>query len=305
MLPNLVQTIEGVPAFVHGGPFANIAHGTSSVVAARLAMSKADYVVTEAGFGFDLGAEKFMDIFVPYSGVYPSMAVLVATCRALKMHGGVPKKELDQPNLDAVIKGLPNLEKHCENKSRFNLQTVIALNRHAADTNEEIDAVVRHCEEYGVKVVVTEGYSKGGDGMVDLAKAAADVADRVAAKPRILYDWKKPVVDKIMSVATQVYGAEKIDVLKQAKKDLKRIKKLKLNNLPVCIAKTQNSLSDNPKLLGRPKDFLITVREIQIAAGAGFLIPITGDILRMPGLPKRPNSENFEIGDDGKVINMF
>lgn len=305
VLPNLVQTIENVPAFVHGGPFANIAHGTSSVIAARFALSKADYVITEAGFGFDLGAEKFMDIFMPVSGVKPALAVLVATARALKMHGGVDLAEIDNPNVEAIKKGLENLDKHIENKSRFNLCSVIAINRHSNDTDEEIQVIVDHCKKNGNAVAVADGYFKGGEGMTALAKEVVKVAEGCAGQPAQLYDWNAPVEEKIRTVATKIYGAENIDLRPKAEKDLALIKKLKLDKLPICIAKTQNSLSDNPHLLGRPKDFLVTVQEIQIAAGAGFVIPITGDILRMPGLPKKPNSEKFQIDDEGNIISMF
>jgi formate--tetrahydrofolate ligase len=305
ILPNIVQTIENVPAFVHGGPFANIAHGTSSVIAARLAMSRADYVITEAGFGFDLGAEKFMDIFVPVSGVKPALAVLVATARALKMHGGVDLKEIDNPNVPAIKKGLENLDKHVENKSRFNLCSVIAINRHSNDTDEEIEAILDHCKKNGLAVAVADGYFKGGDGMTALAKEVVKVAEGCSGEPRQLYDWNSPVEEKIRTVATQIYGAENIELRPKAEKDMELITKLGLDKLPVCIAKTQNSLSDNPHLLGRPKDFLVTVQEIQIAAGAGFIIPITGEIMRMPGLPKKPNSEKFQIDDDGNIISMF
>ncbi len=304
-LPNLVQTIEGVPAFIHGGPFANIAHGTSSAVAARYALTKADYVITEAGFGFDLGAEKFMDIFVPTAGIKPKAAVIVATARALKMHGGVHKKKIDEPNVKALKKGLENLDKHIENKTRFNLCSIVAVNRHTNDTDEEIQAIIEHCRELDVPVAVAEGYNKGGDGMIDLAEIVTKVADNCNAEPKQVYDWNDPIEEKIWKLATIVYGAENIDIKKKAKRDIRDIKKLGLEKLPICIAKTQNSLSDNPKLLGRPKDFLVTIREIQIAAGAGFLIPITGDILRMPGLPKVPNSENFKMDDEGNVISMF
>ncbi|MBN2135677.1 MAG: formate--tetrahydrofolate ligase [Acidobacteria bacterium] len=304
-LPNIVQTMEGVPAFVHGGPFANIAHGTSSAVAARFALSKADYVITEAGFGFDLGAEKFMDIFVPTAGIKPALAVIVATARALKMHGDVDKADLDKPNMEALRHGFENLDKHIENKSRFNLCSVVAINRHSNDTDEEIQAIVDHCNEQGVAVAVANGYFEGGDGMVQLAKTVVQVAETCKNEPRQIYDWNESIEEKIKKLSTIVYGAENIDILKKAEKDIKTIKKLGLEKLPICMAKTQNSLSDNPDLLGRPKDFLITVREVQLAAGAGFVIPITGDIMRMPGLPKVPNSENFKMDDDGKVISMF
>jgi formate--tetrahydrofolate ligase len=305
MLPNLVQSIEGVPAFVHGGPFANIAHGTSSAITARLALSKADYVVTEAGFGFDLGAEKFMDIFSQNARIKPDMVVMVATARALKMHGGVPKNELNQPNPEAVRAGLPNLNKHIENKKAFNLCSVVAINRYLTDTDEEIQIIIDHCNKIGIRCAVAEGYIKGGEGMKELAKAAVETLETCNLQMQPLYKWDEPVVDKIMKIATRIYGAEKIDLLDKAIKDMKIIEKLGYDKLPVCIAKTQNSLSDNPKLLGRPKDFLITVREIQIAAGAGFIVPITGEITRMPGLPKEPNAESFKIDDNGNIINMF
>jgi formate--tetrahydrofolate ligase len=301
ILPNLVQTLEGNPAIIHGGPFANIAHGTSSVIAAKLALGMADYVVTEAGFGFDLGAEKFFDIFCRASGLAPSCVVLIATIRALKMHGGVPLERLDEPDPAAVARGLPNLQKHLETIDRFGIPELVAINRFTADTDAEIEVVKADCARLGVEVEVCDVWTHGGDGGVAVAEKMVALADSGRSEFHPLYEDTDSVQDKIFSVAQQVYGAEAVDYTPVAKKDLARIERLGLAHLPVCIAKTQKSLSDNPALLGRPKDFVVTVREIQIAAGAGFLIPITGTIMRMPGLPRRPAALNIDVTPDGKI----
>jgi formate--tetrahydrofolate ligase len=303
--PNLVQTLEGTPAFVHGGPFANIAHGCSSVIATRMAMSLADWTVTEAGFGFDLGAEKFFDITCPYGGFAPCAVVLVATCRALKMHGGVKRKDLSSPDASAVSRGLPNLEKHVENIRKFRVPAVVCLNRFPEDTPEEMAVVTNRCRELGVPAASGEGFMKGGEGMTGLAREVMDAASCPGAGLKPLYDWSLPVEEKIGIVAREIYGAAHIDFTPQAREDLARVKKHGYAGLPVCIAKTQNSLSDNPDLLGRPKDFVVTVREIVISSGAGFLVPITGDIMRMPGLPRTPAAETMEISADGEVTGLF
>ncbi|MBD3370021.1 formate--tetrahydrofolate ligase [Candidatus Fermentibacteria bacterium] len=303
--PNLVQTLEGGPAFVHGGPFANIAHGCNSLLATRMAQHFSDWALTEAGFGFDLGAEKFFDIKCQYGGLCPSLVVLVATARALKMHGGVKRSRLDEPDPEAVQKGLPNLDKHLENIGKFGLPAVVALNRFSHDTDEELEMVLSHCRGLDVPAVICTGFEEGGEGMTDLAREVMKQARDCSAEFHPLYEWEWPVKKKIATVARQIYGAEHIDYTKEARKDLRTIERFGYAGLPVCIAKTQKSLSDNPKLLGRPKDFVVTVREIEIAAGAGFLIPITGSILRMPGLPGTPSAEFMDIDDSGTITGLF
>ncbi|MBN2379597.1 formate--tetrahydrofolate ligase [candidate division WOR-3 bacterium] len=303
--PNLVQTIEGIPAFIHGGPFANIAQGANSVMATKLAMRLADYVVTEAGFGFDLGAEKFFDIVSKAGKFNPGVVILVATVRALKMHGGVDKKELDKPNPGAVEKGLPNLAKHLENISKFNMPEVVAINVFTNDTEDEIKVIENFCSQKGYECARADIWAKGGEGGAALAEKVVHVLDTEPGQYKPLYELDWPVERKIETVAREIYGAEAVDYTPDAEKDLRKIKKLGYEGLPVCIAKTQNSLSDNPHLLGRPKDFLVTVRDIVIAAGAEFLVPITGDILRMPGLPKHPAAERIDIDDDGKITGLF
>ncbi len=301
MKPNLVQTLEGTPAFVHGGPFANIAHGTSSVIAAKTALSLADYVVTEAGFGFDLGAEKFFDIFCRESGLSPSCVVLVATVRALKLHGGASLDSLREPDAAAVRAGLPNLEKHLETIDHFGVPELVVLNRFATDTDEEIAAVVDRCNELGVAVEVADVWGRGGEGGMAAARRMVELADSCTERYRPLYALEDTVEEKIEAIARTVYGAEAVDYLPRAKKDIANIGRLGYAQLPVCIAKTQSSLSDNPKLLGRPKDFVVTVREVLISAGAGFVVPITGNIMRMPGLPRRPAALNIRLDEQGRV----
>ncbi len=303
--PNLVQTAEGTPALIHGGPFANIAQGTNSVLATRMAMTFSDYTVTEAGFGFDLGAEKFFDIKCVSAGLSPSVVVLTTTIRALKYHGGAGLKELTSPDCDALLRGLPNLEKHLENIRHFGVTPVIAVNRFASDTEEELEVIRRKAGKLGVRCVVADLWAKGGEGAMELAREVAEVTDGDPPVFQPMYDWNWDVKRKIETIATRIYGAEHVDYQPQARKDLQKIADLGLESLPVCIAKTQKSLSDNPKLLGRPKDFIITVREIEIASGAGFLIPITGNIMRMPGLPARPASEQIDIDMDGNITGLM
>ena len=274
--PNLVQTIEGNPAIIHGGPFANIAQGTNSVLATKMGLSLSDFVVTEAGFGFDLGAEKFFDIKCVKAGLNPSAVVLVATIRALKYHGGVKVENLKEENTAALRKGIENLEKHVENMKKFNICPIVALNKFVTDTDAEIQIVADKCKELGVPMEVAEVWAKGGEGAEKLAILAAKVAEQCVCKLKPLYEWSWDIEKKIETIAKEIYGAAAIDYTAQAKSDLKKIIALGLDKLPVCIAKTQKSLSDNPKLLGRPKDFVVTVRQIEIAAGAGFVIPITG-----------------------------
>ena len=305
IMPKQVQTLEGTPAIIHGGPFANIAQGTNSIIATRMGLTFSDYVVTEAGFGFDLGAEKFMDIKCRYADLTPHAAVLVATVRALKYHGGADLKTIKEPNPEALRKGLPNLEKHVENMNQFNVCPVVAINQFATDTEEEISIIVDKCKEMGVAVSIANVWGEGGAGAVELAETVVKVAERCNCHFTPMYDWNWKVEDKIDRIARKIYGAEHVDYTLKAKKDIEKIEKLGLDKLPVCIAKTQKSLSDNPDLLGRPKDFIVTVREIEIAAGAGFVVPITGEIMRMPGLPEHPSAENIDIDDSGRISGLF
>ena len=303
--PNLVQTIEGNPAIIHGGPFANIAQGTNSVLATKMGLSLSDFVVTEAGFGFDLGAEKFFDIKCVKAGLNPSAVVLVATIRALKYHGGVKVENLKEENTAALRKGIENLEKHVENMKKFNICPIVALNKFVTDTDAEIQIVADKCKELGVPMEVAEVWAKGGEGAEKLAILVAKVAEQCVCKLKPLYEWSWDIEKKIETIAKEIYGAAAIDYTAQAKSDLKKIIALGLDKLPVCIAKTQKSLSDNPKLLGRPKDFVVTVRQIEIASGAGFIIPITGSIMRMPGLPDIPAAEKIDIDNNGKITGLF
>lgn len=303
--PNLVQTIEGNPAIIHGGPFANIAQGTNSVIATRMGMTLSDYTVTEAGFGADLGAEKFLDIKCQSAGLSPKAVVLTTTIRALKYHGGADLKSLTEPNVAALQKGLPNLEKHLENVKQFNIVPVIAINRFLTDSDEEIATIQEFAKTNNVRVALAEVWAKGGKGALDLAQHVIEIVESGESNFSPLYNWDTDVQSKIETIATKIYGAKQVDYTAKAKKNLRTIAELGLENLPVCIAKTQKSLSDNPKLIGRPKDFTITIREIEIAAGAGFLVPITGDMMRMPGLPAHPASENISIDNDGNISGLF
>lgn len=303
--PNLVQTIEGNPAIIHGGPFANIAQGTNSVLATKMGLSFSDFVVTEAGFGSDLGAEKFFDIKCVKAGLNPSAVVLVATVRALKYHGGAKLDMLKEENTEALRKGIENLEKHVENMKKFNICPIVAINKFITDTDAEIQIIINKCKELDVPVEVAEVWAKGGEGAEKLAIQTAKVAEHSLCKLKPMYDWNWSIEKKIETIAKEVYGAEAVDYTAQAKSDLKKIAALGLEKLPVCIAKTQKSLSDNPQLLGRPKDFMITVRQLEIAAGAGFIIPITGEIMRMPGLPDVPAAEHIDIDEKGQISGLF
>ena len=303
--PNLVQTLEGNPAIIHGGPFANIAQGTNSIIATRMGLTLSDYVVTEAGFGFDLGAEKFFDIKCVKAGLKPSAVVMVATVRALKYHGGAKLDQLKEPNLEALKKGVANLEKQVENMKKFNICPVVAINKFITDTDEEIAFLAEKCKELDVPMEVAEVWAKGGEGAENLARLVAKVAEQCTCSMKPLYDWEWSVEKKIETIAKELYGAAAIDYTAEAKSDLKKVIDLGLDKLPVCIAKTQKSLSDNPKLLGRPKDFVVTVRQIEIASGAGFIIPITGSIMRMPGLPDIPAAEKIDIDNNGKITGLF
>jgi len=298
--PNLVQTTEGTPAFVHGGPFANIAQGTCSVQSMELALKLSKFVITEAGFGFDLGAEKFFDIVARKSELNPKVVVLVATTRALKMHGGKKLEEVQEPDPKAIKKGLSNLEKHLENICKFKVPAVVAINRFAIDTDEEIVVIKEFLKEKGTPCAVADEYDKGGEGTTELAEKVVKTSKH-NRRFQPLYQLNRPVEEKIETICKEIYGSKAVDFTKKAKYDLKIIKKLGMEQLPVCIAKTQKSLSDNPKLLGRPKDFLVTVKKIKISSGAGFLVAITGDILLMPGLPKVPVAEYVDIDEEGNI----
>jgi formate--tetrahydrofolate ligase len=298
--PNLVQTVEGTPAIVHGGPFANIAHGCNSVMATRTAMHLADWTITEAGFGFDLGAEKFFDIKCVSAGLDTAAVVLVATVRALKMHGGVGLKELDGCDAAAVERGLPNLAKHIENIGHFGERPVVALNHRAGDTEEEIAVVRRFCEQLEIPFAVSTHFADGGEGALALAELVIEQGEKHIEPFKPLYDWSDPVEDKIRAVAQTIYGADDIVLTKQARKELNRVHKLGYGHLPVCIAKTPKSLSDDTKRLGRPSGFDVTVSGFEINAGAGFLVVLTGDILRMPGLPRTPQAEAIDL-TEGRI----
>jgi formate--tetrahydrofolate ligase len=304
ILPNLVQTLEGNPAIIHGGPFANIAQGTNSVLATKLGMSLSDYVVTEAGFGADLGAEKFLDIKCGYSGLSPSAVVIVATVRALKYHGGQHLKELTTPNLAALKLGVVNLEKHLENIAMYGLPAVVSINRFNTDTDEELNFLKTRCKELGARVEISEGWALGGEGTVALAHAVVKTLEEFKGSYVPVYDWNSDVKTKIEAIAKKVYGAGSVVYQEKALADLKHIENIGLASLPICIAKTQKSFSDNEALIGRPNDFELSVREIEIAAGAGFLIPITGHIMRLPGLPASPAALRIDIDDDGVISGL-
>lgn len=303
--PNLVQTLENVPAIIHGGPFANIAHGCNSVMATQTGLKLADYTITEAGFGADLGAEKFFDIKCRYAGLKPGAAVIVATVRALKMHGGVPKTELKTPNVEAVKKGLVNLEKHIENVKKFGVPCVVAINIFAQDTAEELEAVREHCAKHGVNVALSDVFAKGGEGGIDLAKEVIALADSGESKFAPIYPLDMSLKGKIETIAKEIYGADGVNYTKEADKALKEFEELGYGNLPICMAKTQYSFSDDPALLGRPSGFKITIRNCRIAAGAGFIVVLTGDVMTMPGLPKVPAAEKIDVTDDGVISGLF
>lgn len=303
--PNLVQTLEGNPAIIHGGPFANIAQGTNSVIATKVGLSLSNYVVTEAGFGSDLGAEKFLNIKCGYSGLKPKALVIVATIRALRHHGGVAPADINTPNPEAVTRGLVNLEKHIENSKLYKLTPVVAINHFVTDSEEEVKIIQKRCAKHGVKAVVSKGWELGGKGTTDLAKAVVEVVESgVNNDFQRLYNWNSRPMSKIETIAKNVYGADRVEFIGKSITDLKRIKDLGLDNLPVCIAKTQKSFSDNERLIGRPEGFTITVREIEIAAGAGFIIPITGNMMRMPGLPEVPAAEGMDIDENGVISGL-
>lgn len=303
--PNLVQTLEGNPALIHGGPFANIAQGTNSLIATKMAMTLSKFTVTEAGFGSDLGAEKFLDIKCRSGNISPAAIVMIATIRALKYHGGVALSDLQQPDVEAVKRGLPNLDRHLENGKVYGIPMIATINRFISDTDEEIKAVVEHCKTLGIEAHPVDYWKEGGKGGIELARAVVQEANAFSGKFTPVYQLDETVEEKVSHVAEKIYGAIRVNFATKAKADLRLIEKLGLTNLPICMAKTQSSLSDDPKRRGRPEGFGIEVREIEIAAGAGFLIPITGKMMRMPGLPETPASENIDIDKDGRISGLF
>ncbi len=303
--PNIVQTLEHTPCFVHGGPFANIAHGCNSVQATKLAVKLGDYAITEAGFGADLGAEKFMDIKCRMSGLRPDAVVIVATVKALKYNGGVAKDDLKDENLDALSKGIVNLEKHIENMQSFGTPVVVALNRFATDTDAELETVIDRCASYGVKCALCEVFAKGGEGGIELAEYVIDAIENKPATYKPVYDTESSIEEKVNAIVTKVYGGNGVVFSNKAKKEIKKLSELGLDKKPVCIAKTQYSLSDNPSLLGRPTDFAVEIKTIRISNGAGFIVAEAGDIMTMPGLPKVPAAENIDIDENGTISGLF
>lgn len=303
--PNLVQTIGKTPAIIHGGPFANIAQGTNTIIATRTGMSLADYVVTEAGFASDLGAEKFFDIKCVKAGLKPQAVVLVATIRALKYHGGVEVANLKKENVNALLRGMANLEKHIENMRKFRVTPIVAINHFVDDTEAEIHAVKARCKELGVEAVLADVWAKGGEGAKELAQSVVNAIESGNSNFEPIYKWSESIEKKIAKIATEIYGADGVEYSTQAKKDIQRINDLGLAGLPICIAKTQKSLSDDPNKIGRPTGFTITVRNIELAAGAGFIIPLTGEMMRMPGLPAHPAAEGIDIDANGQIKGLF
>ncbi len=303
--PNLVQTLEHTPAIIHGGPFANIAHGCNSLLATKMALKLGDITVTEAGFGADLGAEKFLDIKCHYGNMYPDAVVVVATIRALKMHGGVKKTELSQENVQAVSDGFTNLAKQVENMRGFGLPVLVAINKFATDTLAEIDMLLKKCESYGVDVSLNECWEKGGEGGIDMANKLVDLLEHDTSKPVELYDVNDTIPHKLEAIVTKVYGGDGVDFTPNAKKQIKLLEDWGLDKLPICVAKTQYSLSDNPALLGAPKGFRITVQDVRVSNGAGFIVCQTSNIMVMPGLPKKPAALNMDIDASGKISGLF
>lgn len=303
--PNLVQTLENTPAIIHGGPFANIAHGCNSVLATKTALKIADYVVTEAGFGADLGAEKFFNIKCRYAGLKPDVVVVVATVRALKNHGGVAKADLNQENMQALADGFENLEKQIENVKKFGVSAVVAINAFPTDTERELEFVRERCLAQGVEVVLSEVWAKGGEGGIKLAERVVELAEKGESSFKPLYDLDLPIKEKVEIIAREIYGADGVEFSGKALKEIESYEKIGLDKLPICMAKTQYSLSDNPRLLGRPKGFKITVNTLRASAGAGFLVAITGDIMTMPGLPKVPAANHIDILENGEIVGLF
>ena len=303
--PNLVQTLENTPAIIHGGPFANIAHGCNSIVATKMALKLGDVVVTEGGFGADLGAEKFLDIKCRYGNLTPNCVVIVATMRALKHHGGVKKEELNTPNVEALAKGIVNLEKQIENMKKYNVPVVVAINKFVTDSDEEIQFIKEFCAKLGVKVALSDVWAKGGEGGLELANIVNEVLDNEESNFKVLYDEKDTIKDKILTIAKEIYGAKNVLYTPAASRQIAELERFELDKLPICMAKTQYSLSDNPALLGRPENFDITVKEVRVSNGAGFIVVLTGDIMTMPGLPKVPAANRMDILENGEIVGLF
>lgn len=303
--PNLVQTLDNTPAIIHGGPFANIAHGCNSILATKMALKLGDYAITEAGFGADLGAEKFFDIKCRYGGLKPNCVVIVATIRALKHHGGVKKDELNIPNVEALSRGVVNLEKQIENIQKFNVPVVVAINKFISDSDEEVKFIEEFCKAKGVEVSLTEVWEKGAEGGKDLANKVISTIENKESKFQVLYNEELDIKEKIKVIAREIYGADDVEFTASAKKQISEIEKLGLHKVPICVAKTQNSLSDNPALLGRPTGFNISVKEVKLSNGAGFIVALTGTIMTMPGLPKVPAANKIDIHEDGTIEGLF
>jgi formate--tetrahydrofolate ligase len=303
--PNLVQTLENTPALIHGGPFANIAHGCNSILATKLGLKLGDYVVTEAGFGADLGAEKFLDIKCRFGGLTPSCVVIVATVRALKHHGGVPKDKLKEENVEALAKGFENLEKQLENIGKFGLPAVVAINKFVSDTDKEVEFIQKRCGELGINVSLTEVWEKGGEGGADLARKVVETIENTTNNFHTLYSAELTIKEKINKIVTEIYGGDGVIYTKAAETQIKELEKFGLDKVPVCMAKSQYSLSDDPTRLGRPSGFEVTVKEVKISNGAGFAVVLTGDIMTMPGLPKVPSAELIDIDENGVITGLF
>lgn len=303
--PNLVQTLENTPAIIHGGPFANIAHGCNSILATKMALKLGDYAVTEAGFGADLGAEKFLDIKCRYGNLKPSCIVIVATIRALKHHGGVAKDKLNESNVDALNKGLENLEGHIENLQRYGVPVVVAINKFITDSDEEVKALLDFCNSINVEVSLTEVWEKGGDGGVDLAQKVVDIVENKESNFKVLYDKNLSIKEKMNIIVKEIYGGDGVVFTPAASKQIAELEKYEMDKLPICVAKTQYSFSDNPSLLGRPSNFMVTVREVKVSNGAGFIVALTGDIMTMPGLPKVPAANIMDIDENGTITGLF
>jgi formate--tetrahydrofolate ligase len=301
----LVQTLENTPAFIHGGPFANIAHGCNSISATKTALKLADYVVTEAGFGADLGAEKFFDLKCRFAGFKPDAAVLVASVRALKSHGGVPKDKFGEENLEALAVGFENLEKHLENIAKFGVPAVVAINAFPTDTEKELNYIFERLEKMGIEAAISEVWAKGGKGGIDLGQKVLKTIEEKPSNFKVLYEADLPIKDKIETIAKEIYGADGVDYTAEAEKSIANYTTMGYGNLPICMAKTQYSLSDDQNKKGRPRNFRITVREVRLSAGAGFIVPITGAIMTMPGLPKRPAACDIDIDENGKITGLF
>lgn len=303
--PNLVQTLENTPAIIHGGPFANIAHGCNSIIATKLAQKVSDIAITEAGFGADLGAEKFLDIKCRYGDLKPDCVVIVATIRALKHHGGVKKDELNTPNVEALKLGVSNLDKQIDNISKYGVPVVIAINKFTSDSEEEVQFIKDFCKDKGVRVALSDVWAKGGEGGIELAEEVIDVLENEKSNFKVLYDINEDIEEKILKIAKEIYGADGVNYSAQAKKQIAELKKFSLDKLPICMAKTQYSLSDDASLLGKPEGFNITVKEVRVSNGAGFIVALTGDVMTMPGLPKVPAANRMDILENGEIIGLF